>query len=114
MDTDLIREIREDDILRKRLAKWMARFCFRNTKLEELHNRISDEDMKALLIDCVNRCYAFLVIFSDPETGSSLVDMLKQEDMLPQWDEPEMPRDLIEAAKKVPDIREHLKRGTAS
>jgi hypothetical protein len=33
---------------RKRLAKWMAKFCFRNTKLEELHNRISDEEMKAL------------------------------------------------------------------
>jgi len=114
MDTDLIREIRENDILRKRLAKWMARFCFRNSKLEELHNRISDEDMKALMIDCVNRCYAFLVVVSDPKATSSLVDMLKQEDTLPQWDEPEMPRDLIEASKKVPDMLEHIKRAKAS
>jgi hypothetical protein len=33
--------------IRKRLAKWMARDCFRqNTKLEGFHDRISEKEMK--------------------------------------------------------------------
>jgi hypothetical protein len=83
---------------------WMAQFCFRNTKLEELHDRISDEEMRTLMIDCVNHCYAFLSILFGTQRGNSLIDMLKQHDRVSQWNEPEMPSELIEAAKHVRHI----------
>ena len=73
-----------------RLAKLMARDCFRNTILEDFHagkvpssqagdhydvkvitpygeiqwdrlSRISDAEMKALMIDVVDHCYVFLI-----------------------------------------------------
>ncbi len=37
MSPDRLAELKDNDLLRKRLAKWMAQFCFRNTTLEELH-----------------------------------------------------------------------------
>ena len=37
MDTKSLKEIQNNDVVRKRLAKFMARECFRNTKLEGLH-----------------------------------------------------------------------------
>jgi hypothetical protein len=40
MDISSLQAIQENEILRKRLAKWMARFSFRDTKLEDLHDRI--------------------------------------------------------------------------
>ena len=41
MLTDRFKELRENDTMRKRLAKLMARDCFRNTKLEDLHAGVS-------------------------------------------------------------------------
>jgi hypothetical protein len=101
MYPDQVHEIGNNEVLRKRLAKWMAQFCFRNTKLEELHDRISDDEMKELMIDCANRCYAFLTVLFTPHGGDELIEMLKHHDQVPQWDEPEMPADLIEAAKHL-------------
>ena len=96
------------------LFRSSSQFCFRNTKLEELHDRISDEEMKALMIDCVNHCYAFVSILFSTQGANDLIDMLKQNDQVPQWNDPEMPAELIEAAKHLPGILEHVKRGTAS
>jgi hypothetical protein len=38
MDFDSLNEIQHNDAVRKRLAKLMARDCFRNTKLEDFHS----------------------------------------------------------------------------
>jgi hypothetical protein len=37
MDVKSLEEIRNNEVVRKRLAKAMARDCFRNTKLEDYH-----------------------------------------------------------------------------
>jgi hypothetical protein len=58
----LIPTIRHNEAGRKRLAKWMAQFSFRNTKLEDFHDRFNDEEMKTLRIDVENHSYAFLSI----------------------------------------------------
>ncbi len=114
MNPVTLADLKNNDILRKRLAKWMAQFCFRNTKLEKLHDRISNEEMKALMIDCANHCYAFVSILFATQGANDIIDMLKQNDQVPQWNEPEMPAELIEAAKQLPGLLAHLKRGTAS
>jgi hypothetical protein len=107
-------ELANNEILRKRLAKWMAKFCFRDTKLEELHDRISDEDMRALMVDCADHCYAFLTIIFSTRGGGELIAMLEENDQVPQWDEPDMPAQLIEAAKHLPGILRHVNRATTS
>jgi hypothetical protein len=37
MNMQSLEEIRNNDVVKKRLAKAMARDCFRNTKLEDYH-----------------------------------------------------------------------------
>ena len=112
--------LRNDEILRKRLAKAMALECFRNTKLEDFHagttpssemgdysdvkvvspngeipwakvSRLNDEEMKALMIDVVNRSYAFLSFLFGKHSGGEFIELLKQHDPVPKWDDPEMP-----------------------
>lgn len=82
MNPGHIKELRNSEIVRKRLAKVMAMRCFRNTKLEDFHagqfpsseagdysdvmvvspfgeipwkslSRLSDAEMKALIADVV-------------------------------------------------------------
>src|SRR5262245_25052994 len=102
MTSDQLRELGSNEILRKRLANWMAQLCFRNTKLEDLHDRVSDDEMKELTIDCVNHCYAFLSIlfFSSPR-AEKLIEMLKLHDPVPQWNEPEMPPELLKDIRQL-------------
>lgn len=54
MDSNIFSEIRDNEILKKRLVKLIARDCFRNTKLEDFHaapeSRLSDAEMKELMI----------------------------------------------------------------
>jgi ligand-binding SRPBCC domain-containing protein len=117
MNMQSLEEIRNNDVVRKRLAKAMARDCFRNTKLEDYHagtfpsskagdysdvkvvspygeiawerlGRLSDEEMKALMIDVVNHCYDFLTTLCGP-FGDTIVEHLKQHDLLPRWNDPE-------------------------
>jgi hypothetical protein len=91
-------ELRNDAILRKRLAKKLAHDCFRNTKkLEGMHaaGQISDDDMKALIIDAVDYSFDFLMELCSPH-GSEIIDDLKRRDELPEWNDP------------VPMIRRHL------
>jgi hypothetical protein len=78
MDFDSFNEIQHDEALRKRLPKLMAHDCFHSGKYpssktgdysdvkvvspfneipwKEL-SRLSDEEMKILMIDVVNQCY---------------------------------------------------------
>jgi hypothetical protein len=102
MDIDHIRALQRNDIVRKRLAKLMALRCFRNTKLEDFHAgvfpssetrdysdvkvvspygeipwdrvaRLSDDEMRTLVIDVVNRCYAFITELFDSPRGSQII-----------------------------------------
>jgi hypothetical protein len=103
-----------DEVIRKRVAKWMARDCFReNTKLESFHDRISDSEMKELMIGVVNNCYLFLSILSNAEATASLVELMKLKDPLPQWNEPKLPWKRLRSAEQLRDIIEGQRRKAA-
>jgi hypothetical protein len=98
MTPDQLAELKENATIRKRLAKRMARDCFRSTeKLENMHSggQFSDDDMKALMTDTVDYCFDFLMELCSPH-GADIVDDLKRRDEVPEWNDP------------VPVIRRHL------
>lgn len=51
-------------------------------------SRLSDAEMKALMIDVVNHCYDFLIELRSPK-GREIIEDLKQRDKVPAWNEPE-------------------------
>ena len=108
MNPDQLAELKNNEVVRKRLAKFMAHFCFRNSSLENLHNRISDHEMKALMIDVVNRSYLFISIMFNSQASNEIIDLLKHEDHLPSdwkhWDDPELPDELLKNAKRALDL----------
>ncbi len=86
MNTSILEEIATNELVRTRLAELMALECFRNTRLEDFHegtypasqsgdysdvkvvtpfgeipwrevSRLSDDDMKLLMIDVTNHCH---------------------------------------------------------
>jgi len=102
----------------KRLAKYMALHCFRNTVLEDFHtgitpssqagdysdvvvktpfgeipwsklSRLSDEEMKTIMIDVVNRTYVLLQTLFSEDLGSYLIQTLNQQDLVPRWQDPQ-------------------------
>jgi ligand-binding SRPBCC domain-containing protein len=110
-------EITTNPEVLKRLAKYLALHCFRNTILEDLHagitpnsqigdytdvvvrspygeipwpdlSRLSDEEMKALMIDVVNKTYQAMIVLFDDRLGGELIKILAQRDFLPRWNEP--------------------------
>ena len=117
MTGETAREISTNPEVLKRLAKYLAQQCFRNTILEDLHagitpdsqigdytdvvvrspygeipwpnlSRLSDEEMKALMIDVVNKTYHALIVLFDDRLGGELIKILAQRDFLPHWNEP--------------------------
>jgi ligand-binding SRPBCC domain-containing protein len=117
MTVETVREISTNPEVLKRLAKYLAQQCFRNTMLEDLHagitpdsqtgdytdvvvrspygeipwpklSRLSDEEMKALMIDVVNKTYRALIVLFDDRLGGELIKVLAQHDFLPRWNEP--------------------------
>lgn len=117
MKSKTFQEIRKSEIIKKRLAKYMALHCFRNTELENLHagkapltvtgdfsdvkvvsgrdeipwnevSRFNDEEMKKLMIGVVNECYLFLWNLFNTSHGDELVEAFKEHDFLPEWNEP--------------------------
>ena len=119
MSPDNLRKLARSPTIRKRLAKFMAQQCFRNTEIENIHaglvpssstgdfsdvkvvtpfgeiawnelSRISQEEMKALNIECVDKCYTFLsALFAN---GDLLVAGFEKADFVPYWDEPKKRR----------------------
>jgi hypothetical protein len=112
-----------DAVLQKRLAKYMVEECFRNSHLEDLHagiapcsktgdysdvvvktpfgeipwlelSRFDDVEMKALMIDVVNRTYRFLNRLLDEQTGGEILIQLANRDPLPRWENPTLPSEL--------------------
>jgi hypothetical protein len=60
MTHEQLADLKNDAILRKRLAKKMAHDFFRNTnELEDMHaaGKLSDDDMKALMTEISERIY---------------------------------------------------------
>jgi hypothetical protein len=117
MTFDQLAELKDNATLRKRLAKLMASQCFRNSMLEDFHagtvptsrsadysdvkvvtpygeipwndlSRVSDQEMKALMIDAVNRSYRFLSELFDSPYGDAIIEALKGRDPLPGWNDP--------------------------
>ena len=117
-----IRVFATDPELQKRLAKYMVLQCFRNSLLEDLHSgitpssaagdysdvhvttpygeipwsrlsRLSDEEMKGLMIDVVNRTYRFLHQLLDENTGAEILVRLTMRDPLPNWSTPTLGSD---------------------
>jgi hypothetical protein len=117
MTPEQLAELRNNEVVRKRLAKLMASQCFRNSMLEDFHggtvpssrsadysdvkvvtpygeipwndlSRLSDKEMKALMIDAVNRSYRFLSELFDSPYGDAVIEALKSGDPLPEWNDP--------------------------
>jgi hypothetical protein len=117
MPKSALSEIATDELVRKRLAKLMALECFRNSKLEDLHagispnsqsgdysdvkvvtpygeiswqrlGRFSDDEMKVLMIDVVDRCYEFLSELLDERSAAGIIERLRLRDPLPRWNDP--------------------------
>jgi hypothetical protein len=98
MTPEQLAELKNDATLRKRLAKKMAHDCFRNTiELEDMRaaGKLSDDDMKALMIDVVDYGFDFLMELCSP-LGPDLIEDLKRRDELLEWNDP------------MPMIRRHL------
>ena len=119
MNPKHIREIQTNEILRKRLAKYIALHCFRNTDvLEDLHSgevptsesgdysdvkvitpygeipwsdlsRFDNSEMKAMMIDVVNHCDQVLAILFSTPVGDKLIEELGRRDLVPHWHDPE-------------------------
>ena len=117
MTLQTVNAISKDPVVMKRLAKYLAQQCFRNTFLEDLHagitpdsktgdytdvlvrspygeipwpqlSRLSDEEMKVLMIDVVNKTYRALRLLFDDQFGHELVQYLTKQDPLPRWNDP--------------------------
>jgi hypothetical protein len=117
MTLQTVNAISRDSVVMKRLAKYLAQHCFRDTYLEDLHagitpdsktgdytdvlvrspygeipwpqlSRLSDEEMKVLMIDVVNKTYKALRLLFDDQFGHELVQHLSKQDLLPRWNDP--------------------------
>ena len=92
MTPEQLSELKENIDLRKRLAKKIARDCFRDTKkLEDMHaaRQITDEEMKAIMREATDKCYDLMLDLCSPH-GVDIINDLKQRDEVPQWDDPEV------------------------
>ena len=114
---DTLRVFVTDPILQKRLAKYLVHRCFRNSVLEDLHagiapdsklgdysdvvvstpfgeipwrklSRFDDAEMKALMIDVVQKAYDFIRELFDDAKGGELLLQLAMRDPLPRWEDP--------------------------
>ena len=117
MPKGALNEMATNELVRIRLAKLMTLECFRNSRREDLHARIypdsqiggcsdvkvvtpygeiswerlgrfSDDEMKLLMIDVVDRCYEFLSELLDQRSAATLVERLKLHDPLRRWNNP--------------------------
>lgn len=137
MNPKHLREIQTNEVLRKRLAKFLALHCFRNTELENLHSgmvpisqsgdysdvrvitpvgeiawtklsRFDNNEMKALMIDVGNHCYRFLTMLFSMPVGDELIEELGRRDLVPDWNDPEWEND-----REPQRIRESLRKALA-
>ena len=53
--------------------------------------RLSDSDMKLLMIDVTNHCHKFLSELFLSARGEAIIEALKERDPVPKWYDPEGP-----------------------
>jgi hypothetical protein len=111
-----------DHYIAAALAKALALACVRNTFLEDLHagkspdsktgdysdvkvvtpygeipwnnvSRISDDEMKTLMQEVVNKLYTFLLCQNEPKFITALDQLASR--YVQKWDEPELLTDFI-------------------
>jgi hypothetical protein len=91
MDVSSFREIQQNEIVRKRLAKKIVRECFRDGAFEDFHHQhpeLDNDEVKAIMIDAVNRTYVLLSKLSNA-MGDMIVERLKEQDDVPSWRDPD-------------------------
>ncbi len=102
MDLEHLNQIKNNEVVRKRLAKFMTEFCFRNSKLENFHDRLTQEEMREIMVSTVNNSYLFLSILFTTENSNKIIEILLQEDPVAKWDDPaEIPDELLEVSHKL-------------
>lgn len=89
MTPSQLADLRTDEVLRARLAKWLTQFCFRNTELENFHHRLTDDEMKTIMKDSVNHTYLALYMLFASSHGAELIELFKEADRVPEWDDPD-------------------------
>jgi hypothetical protein len=74
-------------------------------EVENMHTAgsITQEDMKELMIEVVNRTYLYLSVIFSSNGSPEIIEHLKEHDPVPKWDEPEMPDDVLKDAKRAYD-----------
>jgi hypothetical protein len=114
---DAVKALITDPVMQQRIAKHLVLKCFRNSVLEELHtgkvpasktgdysdvivhtpfgqipwnelSRFDNAEMKALMVDVVNRTYHLVQEIFDQERGGNLLLQLAAKDPAPGWEDP--------------------------
>ncbi len=114
---DAVRAFVTDPAMQQRIAKHLVLKCFRNSMLEDLHagtvpasksgdysdvvvhtpygqipwnelSRFNDAEMKALMVDVVDKVYHLVHELFDEERGGNLLLQLAEKDSAPGWDDP--------------------------
>lgn len=114
---DAVKVLITDPVMQQRIAKHLVLKCFRNSVLEDLHagkfpdsktgdysdvvvhtpfgqipwnelSRFNDAEMKALMVDVVNKTYHLVQELFDEKRGGNLLLQLATKDPAPGWEEP--------------------------
>src|ERR1039458_3521461 len=92
--------VQRNPVILKRLAKFLVQQCFRNTVIEDYHagygpgpgrsksSRITQAEMKALMIEAVNNTYSFLWALFQEDIGTALLAEFEKVDPVDYWNEP--------------------------
>jgi hypothetical protein len=120
MDVEHLKQIESNDEIRRNLAKWLVHYCFRNSELEHFHDRFSDKEMKALMMDSVNLTYYFLTVllFSGAGNTNNIIDLLKDRDNLKtkewnNWDDPVFRDDIHQSSLHLFNVLQERRRSSS-
>jgi hypothetical protein len=123
MNTASLQEIQtgeSNEIIRKNLAKWLVHYCFRNSELESFHERFSDEEIKALMIDSVNLTYYFMTVllFSTADKTNEIIGLLKDRDNLKtrewnDWDDPVFRDDIHQSSLHLLNVLQERRQSSS-
>lgn len=93
--------IKKNPVILKRLAQYLVQQCFRNTVIEDYHagyypgpgrskaSRITQAEMKALMIEAVDKTYSFLWLLFQEDIGLTFLADFETVDPVANWNEPE-------------------------
>jgi hypothetical protein len=120
MNSEHLKEIQTNDVIRQNLARWLVHYCFRNSELESFHDRFSDEEMNGLMMDSVNLTHYFLTVllFSTADNTNNIVDLLKDRDNLKtdewnDWDDPHFRDDIHQSSLHLFTVLQERRRSSS-